>query len=44
MNHRWNKKFRMWSLSSRGNLVLKENGGNTPTAECTGVDELPSSK
>lgn len=44
MTNRSDKTFRMWSLRSQGNLVLKENGGNTPTAECTGVDEQQSSK
>lgn len=38
------KKYRIWSLTSQKYMVLKEDGGSNPTADCTGTEEQQSSK
>ena len=38
------KEYRIWSLISRGYLVLTKNGDNTPTLDCTGTGEEQTSE
>lgn len=38
------KKYRIWSLTSQKYLALKEDGASNPTVDCTGTEELQSSK